>query len=187
MRYGSAALLIALAAVFLLAGCGGGGSSTGSTSARPPSESESHKGASSEFISAGGENKYAKFGSEAPEPEREAASAVLEENLKARQAAEWEKQCRSLVKPLKEELAPEPGLQTLVKACGVGLGKLGRPLSASAESRKDTLPGEIDVLRVKGSSAYALYHGSDGKDYMMPMEKEGSEWKVASLVTVEIN
>jgi hypothetical protein len=180
MRRALGTALFALA-LFALVGCGGGGSSSSSSSA----EGSSHKGASSEFISPGGENKFAKFGEEASEEEREAASAVLEENLTARQVGDWETQCASLTESQMKELSPESGAEVLVKACAKGLGELAQPLSATAETRKDRLPGEIDVLRVKGKIGYALFHGSEGTNYAMAMEKEGTEWKVASLVTVE--
>lgn len=190
-------VLLTAAVVIALGGCGGGSDSSSSPSSSsepdPSSASSSQKGASSEFISPGGENKYAKFGKEASEEERKAASSTLEENLQARQAGDWETQCATLGKPVAEELAGEAGAptgligQALVKACGEGLSNLAQPLQASAEVRKNTLTGEIAVLRVEGNQAYALYHGSEGQDYAMPMEKEGIGWKVAALVTLEVN
>lgn len=36
-----------------------------------------------------------------------------------------------------------------------------------------------------GSHAFAFYHGTDGEDYAMPMEKVGDSWKVDALVPLE--
>ncbi len=193
--------LLVVMALAVLAGCGGSTSTPSSTSSSnsssepdPASTPSSQKGGgtSSEFISPGGENKYAKFGEEASDEEREAASRILTESLEARQAGEFEAQCSTLSKAPLEELAAGSGApvgltgQALVEACGKGLKKLATPLSGSAEVRKNTLSGEIAVLRVKGKKGYALYHGTEGADYAMPMEKEGLGWKVAALVTLEV-
>lgn len=196
VRWGLATLLASVV-VIAFGGCGGGSDSPSSPSSSsepdPSSAPASQTGASSEFITPGGENKYAMFGTEASEEERKAASSTLEANLQARQAGDWETQCATLGKPVAEELAGEAGApagvsgQALVKACSKGLGNLAQPLQASAEVRKNTLMGEIAVLRVEGNQGYALYHGPEGQDYAMPMEKEGIGWKVAALVTLEVN
>ena len=64
--------------------------------------------------------------------------------------------------------------------------KLASPLSRTKEARKDTLTGSITALRVKGGQGYALYHGNDGTDYAVPLEKEGGTWKVSSIETKEL-
>jgi hypothetical protein len=70
------------------AGCGGGSSASGDSAPSP----EASKG----FLDSKGKNKIPKFGEEADEEEREAASAVLEESLQAREAGDWQKQCETL-------------------------------------------------------------------------------------------
>ena len=45
--------------------------------------------------------------------------------------------------------------------------------------------GPIDSLRVDSERAFALYHGSDGSDYFMPMALEGGSWRVAGLAPTE--
>jgi hypothetical protein len=169
--------------VLALAGCGGGSSSSSGSSSTPNQTA----GNSKEFISPGGENEYAKFGEEASGPERQAASKVLEENLQARQAGEWDVQCSSLTEELIEELAPNPGIESPIKACAEALERFARPLKKTAGIRRDNLVGEIDVLRVEGNHAFALFHGPKGKDYAMRMAKEDGDWKVAGIVTSEIN
>lgn len=70
--------------------------------------------------------------------------------------------------------------------CKLALEKLAKPLSGSKAFRVDTLTGEIAALRVKGNEGFALYHGNDGNDYEMPMEKEAGRWRVASIATLEL-
>jgi hypothetical protein len=175
-------MALAAAVVFVLSGCGGGGSS-GATSSDPPTVAA--PGSSKEFTKPGGENKFAGYGDEANTAEREAASLILEENFAARAAGEWPKQCASLspkaIKKLEaatKAAVPKGGGAQSLKAAA-------EPLSGTKKIRADTLQGPIDVLMVKGTSAYALYHGTGGKDYAVPMEKVNGEWKVGALVSSE--
>lgn len=169
-------LLVAIAIAMSFVACGGGSSSDGDEG--EPSKS---------FLTKNGKNTIPTFGEEADAEEREAASEVLEENMKARAAGDWAKQCASLtvgaVKKLKGENEERGGaLGTCVK----DLEFQGEPKSASAVVRVNTLTGPIDALRVKGTRGWALYHGTGGSDYAMPMEKVGEEWKVGSLTTTEL-
>lgn len=172
-------LLLALACLALIvAGCGGGASSSSSGSGSTGGGSEP----SAEFLKPKGKNTIAKFGEEASEEEREAANAVVVENLEARQAADFATQCDTLnMKGIKEI----PNAKNH-KGCAAALKKLAEPLSGSKEIRKNTLSGSIAALRVKGDQGYALYHGKDGKDYAVPLEKEDGEWKVSALVTTPL-
>ena len=177
LRRGIAALLIVLTAAVVSSGCGDSSSDASSTE---PSKT---------FLVKGGENKIPNFGQEASAAEREAASSVLEENLKARAAAEWKVQCASLSSGAMKEVA-KLASETTSPSLGVGcvgkLKELGEPLSGSRPLRKNTMTGPIDALRKKGSQAWALYHGDRGKDYAMKMVREGGEWKVGSLTTTKI-
>jgi hypothetical protein len=180
------ALLIGLLAAIaaLLVGCGGGGSSTsvGATNAsdevaEPSKEFNDPEGPK-------GPEPIATFGKESGAAEREEASAVLARNLTAREKADFGTQCETLGKRGLEAILGS-GKTERVK-CVKELKKLAEPLSGSKEIRKDTLTGEIAALRVKGTQAYALYHGNDGKDYAMPMETEGGGWKVGAIITTEL-
>jgi hypothetical protein len=175
-----------LALVLTVAGCGGGSgssSTSGETNAAFTASSES--GASAEFLNKG-DRSIVEFGKEASEEDREAAGAVLTRNLRARQAANFAAQCATLTLKLMKQI-PEAGkLGGPRKACPGVLRKVAMPLSATAEIRKDTLSGPIAALRVKGNLAQALYHGNDGKDYAIALEKEDGTWKVGALVTTEL-
>lgn len=194
--------VIAVAAIVV--GCGGGGGSNSDTDragtevsqagqtevsqadqveARKPSEPE----ASKTFLKKGSKNKIATFGEEASAKEREAASSVLEENMQARESGEWAKQCSSLspgaIEDVKEIASTQGGKGG---GCTKELEFRAQPLKLTKGLRANTMTGPIDALRFKGARAYALYHGADGRDYAMPMEKVDGEWKVDDLLTEEL-
>jgi hypothetical protein len=72
---------------------------------------------------------------------------------------------------------------------GVFKQKCAEALEAAAQkasnSLKNTMVEPLAALRVNGKQAFAFYHGAKGKDYVIPMEKEGGEWKVAALLPEE--
>lgn len=43
----------------------------------------------------------------------------------------------------------------------------------------DTTTGPIDSLRIDGTRGYALYHGRNGIDWSVTMQKENGKWRVA--------
>jgi hypothetical protein len=172
-----ALIAIVVAAAAALAGCGGSSSSEGTSATEAePSAQFRTKG--------GGKEQTANFGSEASEAEREAASAVLEENLEARAERDWAGQCASLaapvVKVIEENAKLLPGKVTCARQLQQEAYKVPKQYLA------DTLEGHIDAFRVKGNEGYALFHGTDGVNYAMLMTKEGGEWKVASLTTIKM-
>lgn len=169
------ALLAAILMAALAAGCGG-------SSSADTNETE----ASKEFLKPGAKNKIATFGQEADSDEREAASEVLEENLQARAAGDWSTQCSSLSAKAIKKVAENPAAEGIKGGCAKQLEAQGVPLNETKAIRANTMKGPIAALRIKGKKAYALYHGTKGVDYAMSMEKEGDEWKVASLTTEEI-
>lgn len=178
------AALLLVFAIGVLTACGGGSSAGTASSGQPASGSAEP---SRDFISKGGQNKWATFGIVASDDEREAASKVLEENLRAREAGEWEAQCSSLSRRAMEGLGRAAETKASIKACAKALKGFAEPLNASVKVRKDNLRGEIDVLRVEGRNGVALFHGPDDKNYGMSMEKENGEWKVSSVMTAELN
>jgi hypothetical protein len=133
-------------------------------------------------------NEVATFGQEAAADEREAASKVLEENLSARAAEDWSKQCASLSARLTAELLERVELIMGKKeagGCPKALELEAEPISPSV--LKNPMTGPIDELRVEGPKAYALFTGTGNKEYGMPMVSEGGEWKVDSLTTIELS
>lgn len=179
-----AALLIAAVA----AGCGSGSSSSSeSSSATDSTTAANQRKGSTQFLKPGVENKIATFGREASAAEREEASKVLEENLQARASGDWEGQCASLVAATVKQVEGEATTFGAEGAsCAKALEAQAKPLAKTKVVRVNNLSGSIAALRVEGDKAYALFHGTDGADYAMPMNKEGDEWKVASLLAQEL-
>ena len=59
------------------------------------------------------------------------------------------------------------------------------PSSPTPAAIQDTL-ASIAAFRVNGDRGFALYHGKNGKNYAVPLEKEGGKWKVGSVSTTAI-
>lgn len=182
------AAVAALLLLPILTGCGSESSSDGTGSPDSSSSSTSTEPAgstapSAEFVGKTGNNRPGSFGHVAPATEREVASRVLEENLKARAAGEWVKQCATLTaeKQGQAEIYAPPG-----KGCAGGLKVQAEPLAGSEEVRENTMTGPISTFRVEKKFGYALYHGKKHQDYAMLMKKEGGQWKVAHLATNEV-
>jgi hypothetical protein len=173
-------LVIATATVVGTTGCGGSDAATGSTVDKSGEE------AAATFTGAAA-HKYATFGKEASSGEREAASAVLEQNYRARAAAEWAKQCASLSPKAVKKVEQEDALVGGAKGCVAAIKLEAEPLPASAAARANTLTGPIDALRTEGDQAYALYHGTHQKDFAIAMEKVKGQWKVGALAATELS
>jgi hypothetical protein len=197
-NFGKALVGISVVGVVLagiVGGCGGGDSATsGDSSTGGPSNSTKttvsegpNSEPSTEFISKGKGvvSQLPKFGKEADETEREAASRLLEENLQARAAGDWATQCESLAASIVTGIEEAAVTLGAGKGCAKGLEAQAAPTPESA--RANTMTGPIDALRVgSGGRGIALYHGTKGKDYAMPLIKEGGTWKVLALQEQEL-
>jgi hypothetical protein len=170
-------LLLALIAA-TLGGCGRSGSSSpsGGTEAAATPPEKPFKGPA----------EITKFGKPGSPSDLQAASKVLAENLEAREDGDFAKQCASLNAETQAEItgATQPAEQA--SECPTKLKALAEPLKQTAGVRKDTFDGSIDEIRVKGAKAWALYHGSEGKNYSIPLQREEGSWKVGSIATTEI-
>jgi hypothetical protein len=174
----------------LAAGCGDSSSSANQAASKSnkieastPSEGEPSRA----FLVKGKKNETATFGEEASAKERVAASKVLEENLQAREDGDWAVQCATLSQPATSEVKQGAAAQGVAGGgCAKELAGRAKPLKRSAPLRENTMTGPIDALRFKGSNAYALFHGTGGRDYAMPMEKVDGEWKVGAILTEEL-
>ncbi|MGB7685725.1 MAG: hypothetical protein WBL45_08070 [Solirubrobacterales bacterium] len=182
------ALIVAGLAAMI--GCGGGSSSnsdstsptstsdSGATTA--PQNTESPNSASEpskEFLSNGKNGQLARIGKESSAAEREAASLALEESLDARAAGDWKTQCETLAAAAVEQLEQSASSLTPGTSCAQALEAQGQSLPAFA--RANTMTGPIDAFRInQGINGFAFYHGTRGQDYVIPLIKQGGEWKV---------
>jgi hypothetical protein len=169
-------LVLLLVSGFAVTACGGGSSSTeGSQSV---GTSSSGGAANAEFLGPGENGTLAQFGRESSAAEREAASKVLKESFTARAAKDWAGQCSTLNPKTVEQIEAQAA-KVKKKGCTAKLTALAEGVPASV--LKDPMSGPVAVLRVKGSEAFAFFHGAGGVDYVIPMEKDHGHWKVGAL------
>ncbi len=136
-----------------------------------------------------GPNELVEFGAEATPSTREAANAVIEKSFTARAAANFAAQCATLSKKAVEQINATAHVSPSGKApkgCAGKLKELATPLGKSKEAREDRLAEPIPAMRVKGKKAFALFHGTEGKDWVIPLEQEDGEWRVAALQEEEL-
>jgi hypothetical protein len=164
-----------------LAGCGDSGSQ--SVESTPTAGNPS-----AVFLKPGSPtNGLVEFGHEGTASQRKAAAAVLTKNLRAREVADFKTQCATVARVVAEKLSPEAKGPAAIKACPGKLRELATPLGRTKAFRESNFDGEIVALRVKGKGADALYHGTDKKDYAMPMVKEQNRWMVGNITAIALN
>jgi hypothetical protein len=164
----------------LVAGCGGD-EATGEPEAEAGQERLYPwlKGPSREFLIHGGDNAVQTYGWEATKVERNQASDVIEAWMKARAAQDWAKDCSYFSHGYIHSLVATDAVEVSngkVKNCPQALAYFGHQASGTY---KNNLTGTIDSLRVGKTLGYAQYHGNDGHDWVITMEREGGKWWVA--------
>jgi hypothetical protein len=187
LRCASAIFLLAIA----LSGCGGG--SGGSTEA---AETEAGiypwiKGPTREFLVPHGDNVIQTFGEEATKAEREQATETIEAWMRARAVQDWKQDCSYFGPGYRENITKDAHGVTngKVKNCPQALAYFGHQASGDYVNNLD---GPIDSLRVgvyKGqlNQGYAQYHGDDGKDWVIPVEREDGRWMVGIASPIDRN
>jgi hypothetical protein len=173
-------LVIALAlAVVAVVGCGGSGdtSTAGSTTVSDPL-AKYPKGPTREFIIPDGDNAVQTFGREGTRAEREEASRLIHNWMQARADRNYEKDCSYLSKTYKRELVRDAHSVSngRVKICARALDYFGPQASGDF---KNTLDGPIDSLRLAAGHGYAQYHGNDGRDWIVPVNREDGKLRVS--------
>lgn len=175
----------------MLGGCGSG--TTGDTTANGSRPYPWLKGPSREFLVPGGDNVVQTFGEEGTPGERAAASALIASWLSARAATNWKADCSYFSRGYARLLAADASNVTNGRTggCPEALAFFGPNASGNYVN---TLDGPIDSLRVGegqrvggefGEMAFAQYHGTDGRDWVVPLEREGGEWKVAKAAPID--
>ena len=207
-RFPSLLVLLAFAfVVAVLGGCGGDGgassasqhasngsattnavsrvTNTAGKQARPSHDSGSSNRSegSAPFRVANGDNSIPEFGVEAGAAEKSRASIGLRGYLMARAKGDWSAACSFLESPARAKLeALEKASRGRLRGCPAILGRLsGR---SPAISRANPFSGKIAALRIRGGHGFALFVGSTEQQYVMPLAREGSGWKVAQLAPI---
>lgn len=165
--------------VTLALGCGGGDSSTVAETSARAQLYPWLKGPSREFLIRGGDNIVQTFGREASKSERSQANEVIQAWMKARAAQNWAEDCSYFSRRYIHTLIYTDAVRVSggkVKNCAQGLAFFGHRASGSY---KNNLTGPIDSLRVSGGHGYAQYHGNDGHDWVITVERENGKWWVS--------
>lgn len=181
-------VMVALMCALGFSACGGGGSeSSADSSGEAPRESSEPNGKSkepsAEFAGKGENGVLATAGKESSAKERNVASKVVEKSMRARAARNWEAQCETLARSVIKEIEGASSEGFFTQDCAEVLETVAE--KATPAALENTMVEPLAAFRVNGRRAFAFYHGAQGKDYVVPMELEGSEWKVASLVPQE--
>jgi hypothetical protein len=182
-----ASILGLLLLLVMVVGCGGGGEETTSADAGDK-DSRPYpwlKGPTREFlVPVGGDNVVQTFGREATAAEREQASQVIHAWMKARAAKDWEKDCSYMSRIYRRILTVDAHGVTdgKVKSCPEALAYFG---PAASGDFVNNLDGPIDSLRVQGKQGFAQYHGNDGRDWVVPMDKEDGKWLVRIAAPID--
>lgn len=126
------------------------------------------------------------FGHEASAPERKQASQWVLGWMGARSKAAWAKDCSFLSQTYKRYVVKDANFVTNGRArnCPQALAYFGAKASGNLVN---TTTGPIDSLRIKGTRGYALYHGRNGIDWSVTMEREKGKWKVAQPLPEALN
>jgi hypothetical protein len=113
------------------------------------------------------------------DPDTAAASAVLEAYMAARATQNWPTACA--------QMTPK-AISSLERFAGAGRGCAATFAAfyphLAPGSWDNTMTGPITSLRADG---FAIYHGTTGRGYAMPMLKEGGGWKVAAVGPVAVS
>jgi hypothetical protein len=167
----------------------GGGHEAGSESGPGPHGGEeapqtSGKGAQA-FVQPHGDNSIPGFGEEADRAEVREAERAVNEYLDAREAGDWKTACALLSPEALQKLElVEKATRGKVKGCPKALEALagGSPRS----SRANLLVSGLAAVRVKRGSntAFALFHGPQGVDYVVPLLREPDSWKIVQLTPI---
>jgi hypothetical protein len=158
-----AVVVVAALAAALLGACGDSGSTSGSDQFRGQTKSP-----------------LLDFGEEGSESELEEAEEAVSDFLAAHSKEDWEATCDLLSKPMLDKLerlaATSTGLEDT--SCPAFLEAFA---VISPQEKKEG--GEIEggSLRHQGTKGYLIYSGSEELVYAMPLDQQGSEWRVAAL------
>jgi Putative lumazine-binding len=169
----SGALLLALAAL-CLGGCGGGDSSE--SQAQGSSEQGTAKSAPAE---ANAEASIEGFGSEAEGSEREEVEGAFHGYLGALAEGDEEGACAYLAASVQRSLSRLAAKAKKEVSCPQLLEALLSPQAAQiAEGQAE---GEITKVRVKGDTAFVVFHAPGARLYQLTLAREEGEWKATSL------
>ncbi|HUC07473.1 MAG TPA: hypothetical protein VMR96_05235 [Solirubrobacterales bacterium] len=156
-------LVVAVLAAALLGACGDSGSTSGSDQFRDQTKSP-----------------LLDFGAEGSGSELEEVDATVSDFLAVHAKEDWGATCALLSKQMLDKLERLATNSTSLHdtSCPAFLDAF---VVLSAQEKRESAEIEGGSLRQQGAKGYLIYHGSEDVVYAMPLEREGSAWKVAAL------
>jgi hypothetical protein len=196
-----AALLALLALAFGLSACGGGSSSSATISSAAstaanttPATPKPHAptaaelaaerrqaGPAAPFVKAKADNSVPTFGTQAGASQRDQAEATLKAYLQARAKADWPTACHYLSAPTRQGF--EKLASSSAKAKALGCAQILAALSKGAD-HSDPFSGHLLSLRINGAHAFALFYGPHHQQYIVPMNREGGQWRLTQTAAI---
>jgi hypothetical protein len=180
------ALVLGLTVLVAVGGCGGGDDSTTGSGGKGQAQRLYPwlEGPTREFLVPGGDNIVQTYGREASKAEREQASRVIAAWMRARAAEDWKKACSYMSASYRRNITVDANGVTdgRVKSCPEALAYFGPEASGDG---KNNLTGPIDSFRVEEGLGFAQYHGNDGRDWVVPMNRENGKWKVSTATPID--
>jgi hypothetical protein len=161
-------------ALLCLGGCGGGGSSQSQT--QGSSEPTSAKSAPTEENA---EESIEGFGEEAGGSEREEVLSAFHGYLGALAEGDEQTACDYLAARVTESLQQLAAKAKKQVDCPELLEALLSPQADQIARGQDE--GKITKVRVKGDTAFVVFHAPGARLYQLTMVSEGGEWKATSL------
>jgi hypothetical protein len=173
------------AALALLVGCGGGDSTTSASKEKTVDWSIYPPGPTRQFIVPGGDNAVQTFGWEGTPAERKQVSETIAAWMRARAVQDWAKDCSYFSSGYTKNITTDAHGVTngRVKSCPEALAYFKH--EASGDYVNNFKGTSVASLRVGEGHGYAQYHGNDGKDWIVPVEKNDGEWKVAIATPID--
>lgn len=180
-------IALLLVAVIAAAGCGGGSDPTGNSGTKEETVDWSMypPGPTRQFIVPGKDNAVQTFGWEATPAERKEVTKTIAAWMRIRAAKDLKKYCSYFGHAYSAYITRDAhGVSNgKVKNCPQALAFFNEEVTG--DYRNTFGDGPVVSLRINTTHGYAQYHGNDGKDYVVPVAKEGGEWKIANGTPIE--
>jgi hypothetical protein len=170
-------LALGIALVLLcLGGCGGGGSSQGQGTTQGSSEQSTTQSAPSEENA---EESIEGFGEEAEGSERDEVLAAFHGYLGALAEGDEQGACSHLAANVQQSLQQLAAKAKKPPSCPQLLEALLSPEADQIAQGQEE--GKVTKVRVKGDTAFVVFHAPGARLYQLTLVQEGGEWKATSL------
>lgn len=150
------------------------------------------KGPTREFLVRGGDNAVQLYGREATKAEREQAERVIKGWMRARAVTDWKKDCSYFSHGFSKSLTADAHGVTdgRVKSCPEALAYFKKEASGdyfNTLGDKPIVSLRVGIYKGQKHQGFAQYHGNDGKDWIVGVQKDDGLWRVSSTAPLGRN